>query len=235
MITLNTLVLQPLEKLERIELRNKYWTCDSSFIAVESWILSRGITYEKICKDKRPKMFEKIISAVTPEKEEVDVNNIWNITKNKNDSVVPMLKPTTPLTPFKKFDKEFPSFQALILGVEIGLGLGIVGTYIWLRSLCKCGHWSCAIPKSRRQRRRERRADAETRSSLLWTTIIHPDLETPPAFRRQLSLLDESLPYPTYGLPGVVEAGLQIDAVCLPDRAETPPPAYNECRMLYGT
>lgn len=232
MVTLKTEVLQPLQKLQRIELKNDYWQCDPPFIAVESWILSHGITYEQICKEKRPRMFEKIISAVT-EREEVDVNDVWNITTNKNDSVVPVLKPTTPLTPFQKFDKEFSSFQALILGMEIGLGLGIVGTYIWLRSFCRCSKWSCTRPKSRRERRRERRADAEIRRSLLWTTVIHPDMETPPVFRRQLS--DEISPYPTYGLPGVVEAGLQIDAVRLPDRAETPPPAYNECRMLYGT
>lgn len=233
MVTLNTEVLQPLPKLERVELRNEYWKCDPPFIAAESWIVSHGIIYEKICKNRTPKMFEKIISAVTPEKEEIDVNNIWNITKDKNDSVVPISKPTTPLTPFQKFDKEFSSFKALILGIEIGLGLGIVGTYIWLRSLCKCGH--CPRPKSRRERRRERRVDAEVRNSLLWTTVIHPDLETPPVFRRQPSLPDENPPYPTYGLPSVVEAGLQIDAICLPDRAETPPPAYSECRMLYGS
>ncbi|XP_026319409.1 leucine-rich repeat-containing protein 24 [Hyposmocoma kahamanoa] len=233
MVTLNTEVLQPLPKLERVELKNEYWKCDPPFIAAESWIVSHGIMYEKICKNRTPKMFEKIISAVTPEKEEIDVNNVWNITKDKNDSVVPISKPTTPLTPFQKFDKEFSSFKALILGMEIGLGLGIVGTYIWLRSLCKCGH--CTRPKSRRERRRERRADAEVRNSLLWTTVIHPDLETPPVFRRQPSLPDENPPYPTYGLPSVVEAGLQIDAICLPDRAETPPPAYSECRMLYGS
>lgn len=235
MVTLKTEVLQPLQKLNRIELRNDYWHCDRHFIAVEYWILSHGITYEEICKYKRSRMFEKIISAVAPEREQVDVNDVWNITTNKNDSVVPVLKPTTPLTPFQKFDKDFSAFQALILGMEIGLGLGIVGTYIWLRSFCKCSKWSCARPKSRRERRRERRADAEIRRSLLWTTVIHPDMETPPVFRRELSLPDEIPPYPTYGLPGVVEAGLQIDAIRLPDRAETPPPAYNECRMLHNS
>lgn len=235
MVTLSTEVLQPLHKLERLELKNEYWNCDAALIAVESWILSQEITYEQICKKRMPKMFEKIISAVTPEKEEVDVNDVWNIKTNKNDSVAPIPKPKTPLTPFQKFDKEFSSFQALILGMEIGLGIGIVMTYIWLSSFCKCGRLRCARPKSRRERRREQRADADLRRSLLWTTVIHPDLETPPVFRRQLSLPDGSPPYPTYGLPGVVEAGLQIDAVRLPDRAETPPPAYNECRMLYGS
>lgn len=237
MVTLNIEVLQPLHKLERLELRNDYWQCDPLFITSESWILSHGITYEEICKKKRPKMFDKIISAVTTERQEVDVNDVWNITTTKNDSVVPTLKPSTPLTPFQKFDKEFSSFQALILGMEIGLGLGIVGTYIWLRSFCKCGQLSCARPKTRRERRREQRANAEITRSLLWSTVIHPDLETPPVFRRQLSLPDGNPPepYPTYGLPGVVEAGLQIDAVRLPDRAETPPPAYSECRMLYGS
>lgn len=233
MVTLKTEVLQPLHKLERLELRNAYWHCDPAFIAVESWIISHEITYGEVCKKKKPKMFEKIISAVTTEREEVDVNDIWNMTK-KNDSVVPIVKPTTPLTPFQKFDKEFSSFQALILGMEIGFGIGMVITYIWLSAFCKCRRLRCVRPKSRRERRREQRADAEIRTSLLWTTVIHPDLETPPVFRRQLALPDGSTPYPTYGLPGVVEAGLQIDAVRLPDRAETPPPAYSECRMLDG-
>lgn len=235
MITLKIELLQPLPKLERIELWNEYWTCDTSFIAVETWILSHGITYEKICKNRTPKMFEKIISAVTPAKEEVDVNKVWNITRDKNDTIVPTVKPTTTLTPFQKFDQDFSAFAALILGMEIGLGLGIVGTYIWLRMSWKCGWLSCTRPKSRRERRRERRTDAEIRNSLLWTTVIHPDLETPPVFRRQLSSPDASPLFPTYGLPSVVEAGLQIDAVCLPDRAETPPPAYSECRVLSGS
>lgn len=235
MITLNTDVLRPIRKLETLELANEYWKCNSEFIAVESWIISRGIKYEVKCKNKGPKMFEKIISAVTPADDDVEDDYVFPYLKPKNDTIVPVPPPKKPLTPFQKFDQEFSSFQAFILGMEIGLGVGIVATYIWLRAFCKCRQLNCAKPKTRRQMRRQQRiADTDATTSLLWTTIINPDLETPPLYRRQLldNLPEGNAPYPTYGLPGVVEAGLQIDAIRLPDRAETPPPAYNECRIV---
>lgn len=224
-VTLKTELLLPLRKLERIELRNDYWQCNTDFIAVENWIASRGITYEKQCKKRTPQMSEKIISIVPViEKKEVDVNDIWNITTEP----VPE-QPSTPLTPYEKFDQEFSSVKAFIIGMEIGLAIGIVGTYIWLSKFCKCGALSCARPQTRRQRRR--RFDGDMRTNLLWSTIVNPDLETPPSFRRQLSLPDRSAPFPTYGLPGFTEAPLQIDAIRLPNRAETPPPPYNDCRI----
>ena len=229
-VTLKIELLLPLRKLERIELRNEYWQCNTEFIAVENWIESRGITYEKQCKKRTPQMSEKIISIVpVVEKKEVDVNEIWNITTDKNDSVLE--QPPTPLTPFEKFDQEFSSVKAFVIGIEIGLAIGIVGTYIWLNKFCKCGALRCGRPQTRRQRRRMQRFDGDMRTNLLWTTIVNPDLETPPSFRRQLSLPDRSPPFPTYGLPGFTEAPLQIDAIRLPDRAETPPPPYNDCRI----
>lgn len=229
-VSLNTEVLLPLRKLERIELRNEYWQCNPDFIAVETWISSRGITYEKQCKKMGPKMSEKMISIVpTIEKVEVDLSDVWNITTDKNDTAPD--QPTTPLTPFEKFDKEFSSLQAFVIGIEIGLAIGVVGTYIWLNKFCTCGALSCR-PQTRRQRRRRmQRLDGDMRTNLLWSTIVNPDLETPPSYRRQLSLPDRSPPFPTYGLPGVTEAPLQIDAIRLPNRAETPPPPYNDCRI----
>lgn len=231
MVSLTTEVLRPLRRLERLELRNDYWQCNPDFIAIESWIISRRITYEKQCKRKSPKMFDKIISAVTPEKEDVDVNDVWNVTFENNTSLVTPPEPTTPMSTMEKFDKEFSSIQAFIIGLEIGLAIGIVGTYIWLRKFCKCGQMDCTRPQTRRQVRRAQRADADMRTNLLWSNIINPDLETPPLYRRQLSLPERSPPFPTYGLPGVVEAGLQVDAIRLPDRSETPPPPYHECRI----
>lgn len=231
MVSLTTEVLRPLRRLERLELRNDYWQCNPDFIAIESWIISRRITYEKQCKRKSPKMFDKIISAVTAEKEDVDVNDVWNVTFENNTSLVTPPEPTTPMSTMEKFDKEFSSIQAFIIGLEIGLAIGIVGTYIWLRKFCKCGQMDCTRPQTRRQVRRAQRADADMRTNLLWSNIINPDLETPPLYRRQLSLPERSPPFPTYGLPGVVEAGLQVDAIRLPDRSETPPPPYHECRI----
>ncbi|KAI5644950.1 leucine rich repeat domain-containing protein [Phthorimaea operculella] len=226
MVTISTEVLRPLRKLERLELRNEFWRCNPEFIAFETWIVSRSITYEKQCRKKMPKMSERMISAVVTERHEIDVNDVWNITSKTTTTEAPKKK----LTPFQKFDKEFSSSQAFILGLEIGLGIGIVGTYIWLRKFCKCGQLSCARPQTRRERRRIQRADADMRANLLWSTVINPDLETPPLYRRQVSLPDRPPPFPTYGLPGIVEAGLQVDAIRAP-RAETPPPPYNDCRI----
>lgn len=232
MVSLTTEVLRPLRRLERLELRNDYWQCNPDFLAIESWIISKRITYEKQCKRKLPKMSEKIISAVTPEKEAVDVNDVWNVLFENNTAIVTP-QPTTPMTTLEKFDKEFSSIQAFIIGIEIGLAIGIVGTYIWLRAFCKCGQLDCTRPQTRRQRRRAQRAEGDMRTNLLWSNVINPDLETPPLYRRQLSLPETSPPLPTYGLPGVVEAGLRVDAIRLPipDRSETPPPPYNECRI----
>uniref|UniRef100_A0A2A4K268 LRRNT domain-containing protein n=1 Tax=Heliothis virescens TaxID=7102 RepID=A0A2A4K268_HELVI len=232
-VTMKTEVLLPLRRLERIELRNDYWQCNTDFIAVESWISSQGITYEMQCKKKGPQMSEKMISLVPVlEKKEVDVNDVWNITE-KNVTMPEVPEPdTTPLTPFQKFDKEFSSVQAFVIGMEIGLAIGIIATYIWLNKFCTCGALSCRRPQTRRQRRRRmQRMDGDMRTNLLWSTIVNPDLETPPPFRRQLSLPDRSAPYPTYGLPGFTEAPLQIDAIRMPNRAETPPPPYNDCRI----
>lgn len=223
MVTLNTEVLRPLRRLERIELRNEYWQCNPDFMAVEQWITSRGIAYEKQCK-KFPKMSEKIISQVTVERKDVNLDNVWNITVPFNGTKVAPTRTKT-MTPFEKFDKEFSALQAFIIGLEVGLTIGIVFTYLWLRRCCK---WKCRRPQSRRERRRRARLDADMRTNLLWTTIIHPDLETPPSYRRELILPDRSTPY---GIPEVTEARLQVDAIRLPDRAETPPPPYNECRI----
>ncbi|CAH0695376.1 unnamed protein product [Spodoptera exigua] len=229
--TLKTEVLTPLRKLERIELRNDHWQCNPDFVEVENWISSRGIIYHKQCKKREPQMSEKMISIVPAvEKKEVDVSDIWNITTERNDSAVDEIN--KPVTPFQKFDQDFSAIKAFILGIEIGLAIGIVGTYVWLNKFCTCGALRCTRPQTRRQRRRRmQRFDGDMRTNLLWTTIVNPDLETPPSFRRQLSLPDRSAPFPTYGLPGVTEATLQIDAIRIPDRSETPPPPYHDCRI----
>lgn len=227
MVTLNTEVLLPLRKLDRIELRNEYWQCNPDFMAAETWIASKGITYEKQCKKRAPNMSEKIISVVpTAERNPVDISRVWNITTDKNDTIIE--QPSKPLDPFEKFDKDFSALQAFIIGMEIGLAIGIIGTYIWLNKFCKCGALSCARPQTSRQRRRR---DGDMRTNLLWSNVVNPDLETPPSYRRQLSLPDGSPPFHTYGLREVIEAPLQVDAIRLPDRGETPPPPYNDCRI----
>ncbi|XP_063823244.1 insulin-like growth factor-binding protein complex acid labile subunit [Ostrinia nubilalis] len=236
-ITLNTKLLVPLKKLQRIELRNDYFQlrqCTSDFVAAESWIISRGITYQKQCRKKAPNMSEKMISMVPEEKEDVDVSQVWNITGTtaKNDTG-PEIRATT-LTPFEKFDKEFSSMQAFVIGIELGLAIGIVGTYIWLRKFCHCGQLNCIRPQTGRQRRRAQRVrETDMRTNLLWSNMISPDLDTPPSYRRHPSLPDRSPPLRTYGVPIVEAAALQVDAIRPPDRAETPPPPYNEsCRIV---
>ncbi|CAK1602262.1 unnamed protein product [Parnassius mnemosyne] len=231
MISINFEVLRPLKKLERVELRNEYWQCNPAFIAVESWIVSRGITYSKQCKKKLPKMSEKMISVVTPEKEAVDVDRVWNITKSENKTI-PSDVPTRSLTPFEKFDKDFSAVQAFVMGLEVGLAIGVVGTYVWLRQFCKCGSLMCLRSDNSRPRRRNHRlADGDMRTNLLLSNILNPDLETPPLYRRQLSLPERNAPFPAYGVPGVREPMLHADAIRVPNRAETPPPPYNECRI----
>ncbi|CAG9581625.1 unnamed protein product [Danaus chrysippus] len=215
-VTLNLDVLRPLRKLERIELRNDYWQCNPDFIAVETWIVSHRIKYDKQCKKKLPKMSEKMIMTVN-EVLPVDINKVWNITKDQNNTLILSVLPnnTKTLTPFEKFDKEFSAFQALIIGFEIGLAVGIVATYIWLRISCGCPGFS-------RQSRRQRAnlPDGDMRSSLLWNNVVNPDLETPPYFRRQLADRNPSN-----------RTGVQADAIRNGNRAETPPPPYNECRL----
>lgn len=229
-VTLSTQVLAPLRKLQRIELRNDYWKCTADFMAAETWIMSRGITYQKQCRHLAPKMSEKMISLVVPvEKKEVNVYDVWNITSPAPDTV--QVQPSTPLTPFEKFDKEFSAFQAFILGVEIGLAVGIVATYIWLRQFCSCGQLTCLRPQRRQNRRMQRRRDGDMRAGLLWSNVISPDLETPPSSRRQHPSPEGGPPFPSYGVPVAREAALQVDAIRLPDRPETPPPPYHECRI----
>lgn len=228
LISLNTEVLKPLRKLERLELQNDYWNCDSNFMAVEAWITSHRISYMKKCVRRSPKMFEKIISAAPVERTDVDVKDVWNITSEKNETL-PILKPTKRLAWYEKLDKEFSSSQAFIIGLELGLAIGIVVTYIWLRSLCGCRRVNCTQPQTRRQRRRAQRVDGDMRTNLLWGSGMNPDLETPPSYRRQLSLPERSPPRP-YGVPVRREAALHADAVRVP-RGDTPPPPYHECRI----
>ncbi|XP_053610539.1 vasorin [Plodia interpunctella] len=213
--------LRPLRKLNRFEFRNDNIKCTPDFIAVEAWITSHNIVYTKQCKKKLPIMLEKMVSAVV-EKEDVDVNDIWNITET---TVNPVLEhPKQSQTPFQKFDEDFSAFQSFIIGLELGLAIGVVGTYIWLRKFCKCGQLDCTRPETRRQRRRIHRSEE---SNLLWSSVLNPDLETPPTLRRELSLPDG---FPAYGLPAARAAPLQPDAVRL-HRGETPPPPYHECRI----
>lgn len=170
-------------------------------------------------------MSEKMISQVPIEREEILLDKIWNITVPKNDTNVLTDDANKPLTPFEKFDKEFSALQAFVIGLEIGLALGIVSTYVWLRRFCIVP-FRCWRTPTRRARRRAR-MESDMRTSLLWSTLINPDMETPPPFRRQLSLPDRN---PPYGIPGVTEARLQVDAIRVPDRAETPPPPYHDFR-----
>lgn len=228
MVSLSLEVIRPLRKLNRLVLRNDHLKCSPDFIAIETWIVSHDIKYTKQCQKKVPKMFEKMVSAVV-EEEIVDVNDVWNMTQTKNVTV-PAVIPKKPLTPFEKFDKEFPASQAFIIGLEIGLAIGVVGTYIWLRSFCRFSRVNCTRPR-RQRRRMQRVADADMRANLLWSTVINPDLETPPSFRREISLPDGSAPFPAYGVSSVREPAIQADAIRLPSRSETPPPPYNECRI----
>ncbi|CAH0405253.1 unnamed protein product [Chilo suppressalis] len=229
-VTFSAQVLAPLRKLQRIELKSDYLKCTADFMAVEIWLIAHGVTYKKQCNKLAPNMSEKIISVVNVEKEDVDVNDVWNITKPATD--LGHDETTTPMTPFQKFDKEFSAFQAFILGLELGLAFGVIATYIWLRQFCKCGQLTCLQPRRRQNRRTQIRRDGDMRAGLLWNNVISPDLETPPSFRRQVSLPDRTAPYQTYGVPIVREAApLQVDAIRLPDRAETPPPPYHECRI----
>lgn len=222
MITVGLESLRPLKKLQRIELRNEYLQCNPSFIAVEAWIVSHGIVYSSQCRKKLPKMSEKMISVVSTEREPINIESVWNVTKVNETS--PSTVATTPLTPFMKFDKGFSSLQAFVIGLEVGLAIGIVATYVWLRQFCKCGNLLCTRNDNGRQRRRMHRlAEGDMRANLLWNNILNPDLETPPFFRRQL--------LPERNVPGVRETALQADAIRVPNRSETPPPPYNECRV----
>lgn len=230
MVSLNVETLRPMRKLARLEIRNDYLQCNTDFIAMEAWLVSQGITYRKQCQKKLPNMSEKMIAIESPPKEDVDISDIWNITSIEN--ITSLEEPTKPLSPFSKFDEDFSAIQAFVIGLEVGLALGIVATYLWLRKFCQCGQLSCTRPQTRRQRRRARRIiDGDMRTNLLWSTVVNPDLATPPVFRRQLSLPDRSPPFPIYGLPGISEASVQADAIRFEDRAETPPPPYNECRI----
>lgn len=167
-------------------------------------------------------MSEKMISLVVKQ-DPVDIETVWNVTVKNNTLAEVKTNKTEPLTPFQKFDKEFSAIQALVIGLEVGLALGIVGTYIWLTRLCSCS----ALFSRRRQtnRRRRRRIEGDMRANLLRNNGVNPNLETPPFYRRQLSLPDRSPPFPGNGI-----AGLHVDAIRM-DRAETPPPPYNECRL----
>ncbi|XP_045499458.1 leucine-rich repeat transmembrane neuronal protein 3 [Colias croceus] len=216
MVTVNLDVLRPLRKLKRIELRNDYWQCNADFKATEEWIVSHEIAYEKICKQRIPKMFEKMISVVPIERKPVDVDAVWNITK-ANETQVPPKEP--PLTPFQKFDKNFSALQAFVIGVEIGMAIGIIATYVWLRQICSCRQLF-SRPQTRRDRWRRRR-EGDMRNRLLWNAIVHSDMETPPIYRRQVET-GPSAPR----LSGIREGNANVD-----ERAETPPPPYNECRV----
>ncbi|KAI8429220.1 hypothetical protein MSG28_007745 [Choristoneura fumiferana] len=156
-------------------------------------------------------MFEKMISAVPVERVDVDVSDIWNITIIKNETV-PVLKPSKELTWFQRSIKNFRLARRLnCLHIRL------------LRALCGCRRVNCARPLTRRQQRRaQRMADSDMRTNLLWSSAVNPDLETPPSYRRRLSLPDGSAPYPTYGIPGPRGTIIQADAIRL--RTEAKPP-----------
>lgn len=219
-MTISLDVLRPLRKLNRLELRNDYWQCNANFIAVETWIVSRGITYEKFCKKILPKMSEKITSMVEIERKPLDINRIWNITNNNTTLFTSVRNDTEQLTPFQKFDRNFSALQAFVIGLEIGLAIGIVATYAWLRRVCALP-FGCRRPENRRERRRFRR-EGDMRNHLLWNAVVHTNMETPPIYRRQV-LPVASAPFNTQ--PSSTRDG------STEDRSETPPPPYHECRL----
>lgn len=221
MVTFNLDVIRPLRKLDRIELRNDYWQCNPDFIAVETWITSHNIKYEKKCTKKLPKMSEKMISLV-PNRDAVDIVKVWNVTVEKNNTIEDKTNKTLLLTPFQKFDRDFSAVQAFIIGLEIGLTIGAFVTYIWLMGCCSFR--SCCKSDQARHRRRQR--DGDMRTNLLWSHVSNPDFDTPPFYRRELSLPDRAPPFQSYGA-----AGLHVDAIRIEDRSETPPPPYNDCRL----
>ncbi|XP_004930073.1 leucine-rich repeat-containing protein 70 isoform X1 [Bombyx mori] len=216
-VILSENVLKPLNKLERLEMWSGYWQCSPDFIAIETWIKSKGINYQNQCT-KGPKRSEKIISTVSLEKAPVDLSTVWNTTVNKNETTK-VTESKRPLTPLEKFDREFSAIQALVMGLEMGLAIGIVGTYVWLRRFFSCARFSCRA-NVRRRTRRLQRSDAEMRANLLWSTIINPDVETPPTAPNRR---------PPGGVSNTTDGARHADAIRVPNRSETPPPPYNEC------
>lgn len=239
MVTMSLDVLNPIRKLEIIKLKNEYWRCTDEFRAVENWIVDKGITYSKQCKPIMPKMSEKIIMSDNESNTQVtvDTKDVWNIPK-PNDNNISLQNKSTNLSGFERFNKEFPALQAFILGLEIGLGLGIVIAYIWLQNVWKCGKLNCRmrLPETRRQRlRRQRIAENDLNANLLWGNTVNPDLQTPPTIRRRSSLPDivgASRMSSNFGLTGMREASAIFDVI-RPGRPETPPPPYNECRIQF--
>ncbi|XP_047509228.1 leucine-rich repeat transmembrane neuronal protein 2 [Pieris napi] len=219
LVTLSLDVLRPLRKLNRLELRNDYWPCNANFIAIETWIVSRGIAYQKFCKKKLPTMSEKIMSMLHVERKPVDIGEIWNLTAKNTTIDLRICNETKPLTPFQKFDRNFSALQAFVIGLEIGLAIGIIATYVWLRRVC--GQLRCRRPQSRRERRRVRQ-EGDMRNHLLWNAVVHTNMETPPIYRRQV------LPVPSAPLNSQPTRGRQGNSN--PERSETPPPPYDECR-----
>ncbi|XP_041975475.1 leucine-rich repeat-containing G-protein coupled receptor 6 [Aricia agestis] len=226
-VTFNIDIIRPLMKLERIELRNDYLHCSPDIIAAETYIASQRIAYNKLCTKKLPKISEKMISMVT-EREPVNIDGIWNETSEKNRTE-PVLQQNKTLTPFEKFDKDFSAFQAFVIGLEVGLAVGVVGTYVWLRRFCSCGQLNCIAPRRRRPRNR----NDEVRTNLLRNHFVNVDLETPPIFRREMP--DRRAPGPpTAPVYETISPRPTRDPPSMADvirRPETPPPPYHECRL----
>lgn len=254
MIGLKINIFEPTKNLRFLNLNNNNWHCSDEFEQLEEWLSDKKIEYQNQCKPVLKK-FEEIkllYPSKTSEDEEQDLDELWMVENESEKTDDKIGKAEIDETFLMLYNERVPSLISLLIGFQIGIVLGILGTYCWMAKLYKCN--KPVLPNRRHIRRLQRMNRNDVRDNLLWNIMQEESYATPPIARRQLSSFHSNLPLHTTNIestnsiqaeiPDSQEINLiqrnriQTDPSTQnirrqnyeqENRPDTPPPTYNDC------
>ncbi|XP_077287648.1 uncharacterized protein LOC143912248 [Arctopsyche grandis] len=259
MIGLKINIFESMKNLRFLNLNNNSWHCNNEFVRLEEWLLVNKVKYQLQCK-LNVKKFEEIkmlSSSDTIEDEEQNLDELWIIEDKSEKRDDEIEKAEIDDTFLMLYNDRVPSLISLFIGFQVGIVMGILGTYCWMAKLYKCK--KIVLPNRRHIRRLQRMHQNEINDNLLWNFIQEERFATPPSTRRHLSSFCRDLITQTTNSESinliardrirtqaansqstnlVQENRIQTDPSIQnirrqnseqQNRPETPPPTYNDC------
>lgn len=257
-------IIEPLTKLKQINLQNNYWTCNTEFNEFENWLETRKIVHHYQCKPivkfERLQNFEDIKTESQDKNDELssreeNENEIssreeideFSLYEDNSDELCPPSEPNkndnkenmfTDYTFLMLYNERVPSTISLLIGLQMGIVFGILGTYCWMGKLYKCK--PIRLTNHRRLRRMRRQELIAHQQLLSWNnTSFDENYMTPPTLRRSALNTFNARPLniienqnSTSNLSCEIDIPVTSTAANTipgPGRPETPPPTYKDC------
>lgn len=229
---LSTPVISTLSNLRQINLQDNLWICNDAFNEFQNWLDSHNIEHQRQCGATHK--FEKLLNFEDSEiksREETEwseetLDEIWTRDIPHSDEETVSVEPESFLM---LYNERVPSIISLLIGFQLGLVLGILGTYCWVKRLYKCK--PIRLTNHRRLRRMRRQQLVEDTQLLSWNTSFNENFMTPPTPRRMIFSDVPPRPPIIENQNPTCEINRPVTSADAPgsERPETPPPTYKDC------